>query len=53
MLLIKGQAVTVNGNSEAIILRYDNTLNMYEIRLWSGGRHVGDVVKPANEIKAN
>jgi hypothetical protein len=45
-----GQQVTVNGNREAQTLSYDNELDMWNVRMWSGTRHVGDIVVPACEV---
>jgi hypothetical protein len=50
-ILERGTQVTVNGNSEAIVLGYDKELDMYDVRLWDGTRLVGDVVKPREEIE--
>ncbi|MCP4537803.1 MAG: hypothetical protein GY832_11720 [Chloroflexi bacterium] len=38
-----GQHVTCNGNPEAVILRALSP-TQYEVRLWQGLRHIGDVV---------
>jgi hypothetical protein len=48
-----GTRATVNGNSEAIVIGYDAGLSMYEVRMWSGTRHVGDIIVPASEIHPN
>ena len=42
--------VEVNGNKEAIILNHYEG-NMYEVRLWSGLRHVGDIIVDKRNIK--
>ena len=42
--------VEVNGNKEAIILNHYES-NMYEVRLWSGLRHVGDITVDKRNIK--
>ena len=42
--------VEVNGNKEAIILNHYEG-NMYEVRLWSGLRHVGDITVDKKNIK--
>tara|TARA_X000001382_G_scaffold105538_1_gene80748 strand:- start:399 stop:572 length:174 start_codon:yes stop_codon:yes gene_type:complete len=42
--------VEVNGNKEAIILNHYEG-NMYEVRLWSGLRHVGDITVDKRNIK--
>lgn len=45
-----GDRVEVDGNRDAIILScYCD--NMYEVRLWSNFRHVGDVVVDEKYIK--
>lgn len=38
-----GDRVIYNGNFEAYVLRY-LTDDMVDIRLWSGSRHIGDVI---------
>jgi hypothetical protein len=44
-----GQQVTCNGNPQGRILRrYSGT--MYEVRLFVGRRHVGDVVVSAGDL---
>jgi len=45
-----GDCVEVNGNQEAIILNYYEE-NMYEIRLFSGLRHIGDITIHKKYIK--
>lgn len=46
----KGDCVEVNGNQEAIILNcYED--NMYEVRLFSGLRHIGDITIDKKYIK--
>lgn len=45
-----GQRVTCNGNSEAVILSCDD--GTYTVRLFSGPRHVGDVIVCEDEITA-
>ena len=42
--------VEINGNKEAIILNHYEG-NMYEVRLWSGLRHVGDITVDKKNIK--
>ena len=42
--------VEVNGNKEAIILNHYEG-DMYEVRLWSGLRHVGDITVDKRNIK--
>ena len=42
--------VQVNGNKEAIILNHFEG-NMYNVRLWSGLRHVGDITVDKKDIK--
>jgi len=42
--------VEVNGNKEAVILNHVES-NMYNVRLWSGLRHVGDITVDKNDIK--
>ena len=42
--------VEVNENKEAIILHPING-NMYNVRLWSGLRHVGDIQVDQGDIK--
>tara|TARA_R100000005_G_C4945539_1_gene168238 strand:+ start:792 stop:974 length:183 start_codon:yes stop_codon:yes gene_type:complete len=42
--------VEVNGNSQARIINYIGE-NMYDVRLWSNSRHVGDITVNENEIK--
>jgi len=45
-----GDKVEVNGNKEATILNHYFD-NMYNVRLWSNFRHVGDVCVDESEIK--
>jgi len=48
----QGDKVKVNGNNEARIIRqYDG--NMYEVRLWDGFRHVGDICVDKADIHEN
>ena len=42
--------VEVNGNNQAIILNHIEG-DMYEVRLWSGLRHVGDIQADKGDIK--
>ena len=42
--------VKVNGNNQAIILNHIEG-DMYEVRLWSGLRHVGDIQADKGDIK--
>lgn len=51
--LTNGTKVTVNGNSQAIIQSYDKGLDMYNVRMWSGSRHVGDIIVGKTSIKVN
>ena len=46
----RGDKVECNGNKEAIILGLYSP-GMYEVRLYSGFRHVGDVCVSVNAIK--
>ena len=39
-----------NGNKESVILNHVES-NMYNVRLWSGLRHVGDITVDKNDIK--
>ncbi len=48
-----GTKVTVNLNSEAVIIGYDNEIDMYDVRLWQGNRFVGDITVAEDRIKAN
>lgn len=45
-----GDKVEVNGNKEARILRH-YAGNIYEVRLWQGTRHVGDICVDIADIK--
>ena len=46
----RGDRVEVNGNREAVLLdRY--SAGMWNVRLFSGLRHVGDVCVPESDIK--
>lgn len=46
-----GDTVICNGNSQArVIGQYSE--GMYEVRLWDGLRHVGDVCVPGRELVA-
>ena len=45
-----GTRATVNGNPDAVVIGYDAGLGMYEVRMWSGLRHVGDVIVPESSI---
>lgn len=45
----RGQKVTCNGNPDAIILD-QYMAGMYEVRLFSGLRHVGDVVVSESDL---
>ena len=42
--------VEVHGNKEAIILNHVER-NLYDVRLWSGFRHVGDIIVEEQNIK--
>jgi hypothetical protein len=44
-----GQKVTCNGNREATVIRQYSP-GMYEVRLWSGLRHVGDVCVSTSDL---
>lgn len=44
-----GDKVTVHGNKEARFIR--DYYGMGEVRLWSGTRHVGDIVTDYSAIK--
>ena len=44
-----GEKVICNGNSQSYVLNY-YTDKMVEVRLWSGQRHVGDVVIHEDEL---
>jgi hypothetical protein len=47
----RGDKVECNGNRQAVVLgQYSE--GMYEVRLWSGFRHVGDVCVNGSELKA-
>lgn len=46
-----GDKVEVNGNKQARIIG-EYIPGMYEVRLWSERRHVGDIVVNENEIRA-
>ena len=45
-----GQKVEVNGNKEGYILS-ECSHGMWNIRLWSGSRHVGDICVREEDIK--
>ena len=47
-----GEKVICNGNSQSYVLNY-YTDKMGEVRLWSGKRHVGDVVIHEDELISN
>jgi len=47
----RGDKVICNGNHEAIVLD-PYTEGMYEVRLWQGMRHVGDVCVDGSELVA-
>lgn len=54
----RGDKVECNGNKEAVVLDlYDSgtylgqTWAMYNVRLWQGFRHVGDVCVGGGELK--
>lgn len=49
-ILSRGTPVTVNGNRNGRIVSYDIELDMYEVRMWDGNRHVGDVIVPRERI---
>ena len=47
-----GDRVIANGNNDATILRiYDAQNDLYEVRLWQGLRHVGDICLAGRELK--
>ncbi|SNR99941.1 hypothetical protein SAMN04488503_2267 [Humidesulfovibrio mexicanus] len=46
----RGDRVEVNGNREAVVLG-EYSCRMYEVRLWDGLRHVGDVCVDVSDIK--
>jgi hypothetical protein len=46
----KGQKVEFNGNKECIIIR-QYSAGTFEVRVWSGTRHVGDVAVSSWELK--
>ena len=45
-----GDRVEVNGNKEARLLNQYSD-GMWNVRLWQGTRHVGDVCVPTSDIK--
>lgn len=47
----RGDRVICNGNEQARVLRHYSG-NMYEVRLWDGFRHVGDVCVDGSELVA-
>jgi len=48
----RGDKVEVNGNKEARILdKYCE--GMWEVRLFDGSRHIGDICVSENDIKLN
>lgn len=47
-----GEKVICNGNSQSYVLNY-YTDKMVEVRLWSGQRHVGDIVIHEDELISN
>jgi len=49
MLYENGQKVVCNGNPEATIIRQYSE-GMYEVRLYCGNRHVGDVCVSARDL---
>lgn len=46
-----GQLVEVNRNQEARIIR-EFAPGMWEVRLWDGLRHIGDICVAVSSIKA-
>ncbi len=46
----RGDRVEVNGNKDSYILDLYQP-GMYEVRLWDGLRHVGDVCVSVEDIK--
>lgn len=46
-----GDKVECNGNKEGRVIGYYSTA-MVEVRLWSNGRHVGDVCVAERDIKS-
>lgn len=45
----RGDRVICNGNKEAVVLDHYSG-GMYNVRLWSGFRHVGDVCVSGSEL---
>ena len=45
----RGQRITCNGNPEGSVLGYYSE-RMVQVRLWSGFRHVGDVVVSEHDL---
>ncbi len=46
-----GSKVSVNGNNEGVVLSYDSELGMYNVRLWDGTRHVGDITVSGDRLQ--
>lgn len=46
-----GDKVEVNGNKEAVVIGPSDVNGMYDIRMWQGNRHVGDITVDARSIK--
>ena len=44
-----GQHVTCNGNPEGVVIG-PYAAGMYEVRIWSGTRHVGDVCVSESDL---
>jgi len=49
--LKEGMSVEVNGKEGRVIRQYDGSI--WEVRLWDGFRHVGDVCVDQRDIKIN
>lgn len=47
----RGDKVECNGNKQATVLGYYGD-GMYDVRLWQGLRHVGDVTVGGSELKS-
>lgn len=45
----RGDKVICNGNNQSIVLGHYSG-NMYNVRLWQGMRHVGDVCVDGREL---
>jgi len=49
MKILNGMDVCVHNQNATILKEY--MPGMYEVRIWDGSRHVGDIVVPTDEIK--